>query len=545
VLLLDPGQQEHLVVHRQPERDAEHQDRDRRVEGSGRGEVEKIGAVAVLEDPHHGAEGGAEAEHVEDDRLDRDEDAAGHQEEQHEGRHGDDAERQRDKSEDRSLGVDELRRRPRHQRRHARVQRPELGDELFTGWGHRLGVADHVQIGPVAVGEPLCLRAGLGHLGAVGERPRAGVHLVDLGQCRDSRRQLGGLLRRCLRQYDREGARGAVVELGAQAVTDDAGRAVGRQVTVVGEAEGDPEERRRKEDEQHHDREAGQDGSAHDRVRQGVPEAAIGGAVAPLAPDGEPVHPRSEDGEQRREGEDGRRRGDGDHRDACVGEGAQEVEREDQQRGQRDGHRYRAEDDGASGRLYRPCHGGLRVHTTTELFAEPRDDEEAVVDGRAEPECGGQVDGEDRNVGRQRHQVQRQERPEDRHRVRREREHRGDRTAEDHQEQHQRDRDRNRLGPGEVGADRLAESDTGPTDLHVQVTDRPVVRGLQSRRDGVGLLLVPGEPHQHQGLVPVRAAQTGVAAALLRCVPVRKHLLHPGLGRDLFGEVRASLRCRG
>ena len=62
VLLLDAGQQEHLVVHRQAEGDAEHQDRRGRVEGAGRREVEEPGEVALLEDPHHRPEGRGEAD---------------------------------------------------------------------------------------------------------------------------------------------------------------------------------------------------------------------------------------------------------------------------------------------------------------------------------------------------------------------------------------------------------------------------------------------------------------------------------------------------
>src|SRR5207249_427494 len=58
VLLLDARQQEDLVVHRQPEGDAEHEDRGGRVEGADGGEVESAREVAVLEDPHHGAERG-------------------------------------------------------------------------------------------------------------------------------------------------------------------------------------------------------------------------------------------------------------------------------------------------------------------------------------------------------------------------------------------------------------------------------------------------------------------------------------------------------
>ena len=90
VLLLDAGEQEDLVVHRQPERDAEHQDRRRRVERARGREVEDARPVALLEDPHHRAERRGEREQVEHQRLGRDEQAAEHQEQQHERRDGDD-----------------------------------------------------------------------------------------------------------------------------------------------------------------------------------------------------------------------------------------------------------------------------------------------------------------------------------------------------------------------------------------------------------------------------------------------------------------------
>ena len=112
VLLLDAGEQEDLVVHRQPEGDAEHQDR------RGRCRVRPVGvksrdprAVAVLEDPDHRPERRGEAEEVQHDRLERHQHAAEHQEQQHEGGHGDDrrgASGSRPKM--RVLGVDQLRR---------------------------------------------------------------------------------------------------------------------------------------------------------------------------------------------------------------------------------------------------------------------------------------------------------------------------------------------------------------------------------------------------------------------------------------------------
>ena len=46
--------------------------------------AEQVGEAAVLEDQHHRAERRGEAQHVEQQRLDRHEHAAGHQEQQQE-----------------------------------------------------------------------------------------------------------------------------------------------------------------------------------------------------------------------------------------------------------------------------------------------------------------------------------------------------------------------------------------------------------------------------------------------------------------------------
>ena len=84
VLLLDAGEQEHLVVHRQPEGDAEHEDRH--------GDVELPVAVKPRRPDrcpswkiHTIAPNVAvRRQQVEHDRLDRHEHAAGQQEQQHE-----------------------------------------------------------------------------------------------------------------------------------------------------------------------------------------------------------------------------------------------------------------------------------------------------------------------------------------------------------------------------------------------------------------------------------------------------------------------------
>ena len=53
--LLDPGEDEHVVVHREPEQDREDEDRDERLDRAGL-EPEQLRAVAVLEHEHEQAE---------------------------------------------------------------------------------------------------------------------------------------------------------------------------------------------------------------------------------------------------------------------------------------------------------------------------------------------------------------------------------------------------------------------------------------------------------------------------------------------------------
>ena len=71
VLLADAGEQEHLVVHGQPEQDGEHEHRDEGHDRHGRLEPDQRAAPAPLEDHDHHAVGGADAQQVEQHRLER------------------------------------------------------------------------------------------------------------------------------------------------------------------------------------------------------------------------------------------------------------------------------------------------------------------------------------------------------------------------------------------------------------------------------------------------------------------------------------------
>ena len=95
VELADPGEDEDVVVHREPEQDHEQEQRQPVGHPAVRGEPEQRLAVAVLEDEHQHAVGGADREQVEDDRLDRDHDRAERDQHQQEREPEDEGEDQR------------------------------------------------------------------------------------------------------------------------------------------------------------------------------------------------------------------------------------------------------------------------------------------------------------------------------------------------------------------------------------------------------------------------------------------------------------------
>ena len=136
--LLDAGEQEHLVVHRQAEGEDEDDERDGGIERADGVEAEQARQVAVLEHPDQGAEGGAERQHVHHHRLHRHHDRAGHEEQQHEG-----PEHHQGEGEGQSLGdgrlvVDELGGVAGHQRGE---RRPVVAQAVHEGLRRRPGPA--------------------------------------------------------------------------------------------------------------------------------------------------------------------------------------------------------------------------------------------------------------------------------------------------------------------------------------------------------------------------------------------------------------------
>jgi hypothetical protein len=104
--LAHPGEDEHLVVHREPIEEREHHHRDEGVDGAGGGDAPQARAVAVLPHQHQHAVDGSDAEQVEQHRLGRQQQRAECAGQQQEGDRGDDAKHQREAAVDGAGEVD-------------------------------------------------------------------------------------------------------------------------------------------------------------------------------------------------------------------------------------------------------------------------------------------------------------------------------------------------------------------------------------------------------------------------------------------------------
>ncbi len=250
-------------------------------------------------------------------------------------------------------------------------------------------------------------------------------------------------------------------------------------------------------------------------------------------PDVHRVDARTERGQQRRQHDERADHGEQHDSDAGVGEGAQEVQREDQQRGQRKRNGQPGEEHGPAGSAGGRDDRGLGGQSAPQLFAVAGDDKQAVVHRQPKPERGGQVDRVHRDVGHCGQQAQRQERAHHRHRADGQRQRRGDQAAEDEDKQDEAHRYGDRLRLGQVGlnrrTDRVADR-VSPADSHVEAGRGA---GAGQRVDAVyrrrvGAVL----PAEDQRTRAVPAPQRYGAAGR----PVRRHLPRPGGARQPVGE---------
>lgn len=226
------------------------------------------------------------------------------------------------------------------------------------------------------------------------------------------------------------------------------------ELPVVGRAELHAQEGQSENDE------AGRGGHreercpAHDEGGHAAPRRPAAGRVLPSAPEQTPqvqgVHPVAEEHQRGGEQDQGGGRGEQHDGDARVGEGAQEVLREDQHRGQRHGDREGGEENGPARGAQGDSDRGARRGAGGQLLTESADDEQGVVDGEAETERRRQVHREDRDVRDLGESAQHRVGAEDRDDPDPEREQGRDGAAEDHDQQQEGHREGDHLGPGEV-----------------------------------------------------------------------------------------------
>src|SRR3954447_427048 len=364
VALLDATEQEHLVVHAQPEDDRQQQRRRDDVDVAERvvaGPVEP----AVLEEHDHHAVGGADRQQVHQHGLQRQDHAAQDDQQHHVAADHDEQEDLPDVSGDEGVEVVLL------GRVAADVDDAQLvGARLAAAFGaqavdqrvrgRRLGILvgdDLDQRRPAVVGDDRALDAG-DAVDAL-ELLRVGVELRSAAGDRpvrvDDDQQRGRLTRRDLLAGEVEAHAGfvAVRELAQGAVAE-----LQRQ-------------RRDRERDQDAARDHGREyGPAHDAARPALPEGRRAGRLRALRPHA-PVEPddpaddlapaldaapgeRDQRGQQRHRADD-RERDDGDRADRQrVNCGRVEQE----QAGQRDDHRDAGEDDRGAGGPHRGVQGG-------------------------------------------------------------------------------------------------------------------------------------------------------------------------------------------
>src|SRR5215472_13064210 len=179
-IFLDPGQQEHLVVHGQAEREGKDDDRRPDLDGAEGGEPEQAGQVAVLEHPDQRAEGGAEGQNVHDQRLEWDEHRPGHQEQQRERSNGDPRGRPRCPARDLGLEVGQRRLGAGDPGAEGGPDVAEHADQMLGGGALGGAGRDHVDLADVSV-QP----AGdvdRGHARLTGERGGIGADARAAGR---------------------------------------------------------------------------------------------------------------------------------------------------------------------------------------------------------------------------------------------------------------------------------------------------------------------------------------------------------------------------
>ena len=439
VALLDPAEQEHLVVHREAEEDGEEEERHPRLDRVDLLEAEEVVADALLEDEHEQAVGGADREQVERDRDGGDHDRAEGDREQDEAEPEHEGEHDREPAADDVEVVDALRGRSADE--HGRLELAErLRDQVGAQVADRRG-----RLGPVRV---------------AGDRNRDqdGVAAVRDGSAWPGRTHPG-----------RQGSRvssAIAVRTGAEddvALDDDLGGidagagevAVQRVEALLGreavgqraqprEARVDREHGQSEREQERRRRDEAEERPPHHAADEPGPERTLGAGALdrPAADHRDPqrVHAVAEQAQHR-----GQQRQRGDHRDDPDEDRAQRQAAQDrvghqQHPAHREHEGHPAEEHGAArGRAGRHDRVDL-LETAAALFPEAGEDEERVVDPEREPHRRDHVHDEERDLERLPHQGGQGDRDHDREQPQQHRHEARDDRPEDEQEDDQRRR---------------------------------------------------------------------------------------------------------
>ena len=449
------------------------------------------------------APGGADADDVEDDGLQRQQQRAERAREQHERDQRDQRDHQREVAVD---GADEV-----------GVLRGEAA-EAHVARLRAHGAAHAVERRGPRARRRVGGREGVDHGGSrpapFGQRRRN--RTADPAHLRERVRDgfgRGGAAHEHLVRHQRAGADAGTLDREQPLL----GLALLGDVVDVREAE---LEVGRGEDERGEDERGAGDGdpaAANDEVRPARPRAARPVVVAHVRP----VEPRADAREH--DGQQGHRDDDADQRDqeAAVADGAQERQRQRDERQQADRDGRAAEHDRAPRGLHRAHDRGVALQSVRALFAPADDDEQRVVDRDAEADERDEELHDRRDFGDGRDAPDDEEAGEDRgdrHHDRHEREERAEHEGENQQ---RADTAEERLDEhaGPVATAALNGERVEAGDAHGRAGDGHAAEGFDRVFGGFGVVVeglfgIERRVHDREGRAPVaRDERAGVTRA--------------------------------
>ena len=193
------------------------------------------------------------------------------------------------------------------------------------------------------------------------------------------------------------------------------------------------------------------DRSAHHGASEARPGSTLVHLAAPQAADGEPVHARSEEAQDRWHQRDAGGYGDRHGDRTSNADAAQDRKIKEGESGQAEHHRDAREEDGAPSSGNGALHRVAKFRTATELLAESRDEKERVVHAKPKAEQRGEIQDEDAHARCLRNSKDRRKCNEHRCATNRKWQSRRNRRSKDKQQDNRRKRKADQLTALQVG----------------------------------------------------------------------------------------------